>query len=380
MDRFFFLDARRFWKGLSPIVAATVLAVAGCEEKVPPKAPPPQVQVAAARLMDMPLEIRTIGTVEPIQSVTLRAQVGGYLGEIFFGEGQEVTAGQRLFQLDPRTYNAQQKVSEGALEQTRAQLANAEYQLRHGENLFKQQFISEETLENLRAAARSLKATVQAQAAALERAQLDRQFTLISAPFTGRMGRWLAFKGDLVQANQTQLATLNQMRPIDVRISIPEKDLPTVRRAMASGETPVRAAQAEAGAEPANGTLNFVDNAVDEHTGSIVVKARFDNEDERLWPGQFVDVTIQVGVREGATVVPAVALQTGQLGEYVWVIDGENKALNRPVKTGPTRGGITIINEGLRPGEKVVVDGHVRVAPGIAVRIEKEVTFGDGAS
>jgi multidrug efflux system membrane fusion protein len=365
-----FLSRGMARRGSWPWLALVCLAIllAGCAKSAPPRAGAPAVEVAAAKAVDMPIEERTIGTVAPIESVTIRAQVGGYLRQVLFKEGDEVAAGQTLFQLDARTFDAQVKSGAATLEQTRTQLANAENQLRRGEELFKQKMISAEALDDLRTAAASLRSALAAQAASLERARLDRQFAVIRAPFTGRIGRRLANAGDLVQANNTALATLNQTRPIDVQFAVPEKDLAMVRRAMAEGETPARVS-AGGTDEVMTGALVFIDNAVDDRTGSVLLKARFDNADERLWPGQFVDVTVRLGVRAGAIVVPSSALQTGQLGEYVYVLDAERKAAVRKVRSGPTRDGLTIIEEGVAAGEAVVTDGQLRLAPGVKAEV-----------
>ena len=362
---------RRFWMGLFTLGMLVLLAGAGCAKKAPPRVSPPPVTVAVVEKKDIPLEIPTIGTVNPIESVTIHAQVGGYVSKIYFREGQEVAEGQLLYLLDPRPFDAEQKVSEATLEQTRTQLQNAELQLHRGEDLFKRKLIAQQDLDNLRTAAQSLRAGAAAQTAALDRARLDRQFAEIRAPFAGRMGRWLVFTGDLVQVSATAMAVLNKMRPIDVQFSIPEKELPLVRQAMAAGETKVTASPTEAGGEPDAGELIFVDNAVDPRTGSIVLKARFSNLTEKLWPGEYVDVVLRFGVRRGALVVPSAAIQTGQQGDYVYVIDAERKATMRKIKTGPTYGDLTVVENGLNEHETVVTDGQIRLAPGVKVEINK---------
>ncbi|NLH48338.1 MAG: efflux RND transporter periplasmic adaptor subunit [Myxococcales bacterium] len=363
------ITCRRCW-AILPLLAL-LWAPLGCAKKSPPAAQPASVVVATAESKDMPIEIHTIGSVEPIQSATLRAQVGGYLARILFTEGQEVAAGQMLFQLDTRSLNAQREVNAATVEQTRLQLANAENQLRRGEDLFQQKFISQEDLDNLKTAALALRATLAAQTAALEKARLDLQFTSIRAPFAGRMSRWLVNQGELVQANGTALATINQLRPIDVQFSIPEKDLAAVRAALAGGEVPVLAVPSRDDGEPVAGRLIFIDNAIDSKTGSILLKARFDNDDERLWPGQYVDVTLQLGIRRGAVVVPSAAVQVGQQGEYVYVLDAESKAALRLVKTGPIHENETTIDEGVQAGETVVTDGQLRLVPGMKAEVRK---------
>lgn len=361
---------------LLSLLLFSLWAPLNCAEKTPPAMSPPTVVVAAAETRNMPIEIHTIGSIVPIRSASIRSQVGGYLSKIYFTEGQEVDSGQLLFQLDARSLNAQRKVGAATLEQTRQQLQNAENQLRRGEDLFARKFISQESLDNLKTTVASLKAAEAAQAAALEKTRLDVQFTTIQAPFAGRMSRWLVNEGELVQAGSTELATLNQLRPIDVQFSIPEKELPAVRQAMAAGELPVQAAPTAAGGAPVAGRLVFIDNAIDANTGSILLKARFANDDERLWPGQYVDVTLQLGVMMNAVVVPSAAVQTGQQGDYVYVLDAARKAELRLIKLGPTVGDSTIIEEGLAAGETVVTDGQLRLAPGMEAAISAPSSSG----
>ncbi len=365
-------NSRRLF--LLAAVAVALAAVVGCGGKAPTKTPTPRVKWAAAKKMDMPLELTTIGVVTPLRSVALRAQVGAYVSRVTVEEGQAVSEGQLLFQLDTRTFDAQADVAAGTLAQTRAQLVNADLELKRGAELLKNKFISQQDFDTLQANADALRAGLAAQSAALERARLDQRFTTIRAPFAGRVGVLAVHTGDLVKVNDTTLVTLNEMKPMDVQFSVPEKQLPIVRDAQRGGNALRVEAKMAVTGEMVVGALNFVDNQVDARTGSVLLKARFANENEQLWPGQYVDITLRLGTRPGAVIIPAVAVQTGQQGQYLWVLDGANKVENRKVAVGPTRHGLTIVESGLTDGETIAVDGFVRLTPGVVVEKDAKET------
>ena len=351
------------------ILAATLLPA--CEKPPSRAAQAVPVEIAQSVMANIPLRIQAIGTVEPVQKVTISSQVGGYLHGILFREGQDVKEGQTLFQIDPRKYEAARMQSEATLEQAVIQSKNAQKELERVETLFQKQLISKEEYFRLRTTAESLQAAVRIQEALLKDAALNLTFCTIRAPISGRAGSLMAHRGDLIKANDTVLITINQIDPIYVRFSIPEKNLGTVRAALAAGPVPVVASLSKQDRESAAGRLAFVDNAVDVQTGSIMLKAEFANTREILWPGQYVEVAAVLGTIRDAIVIPSQAVQTGQQGSFVFVVDAQKKARIRKVVPGQTLEEDTIIQEGLKAGETVVIDGQVRLGEGTPVDLRK---------
>jgi len=321
--------------------------------------------------MDVPIEIKAIGTVEPLQSVTVRSQVGGYLTRINFKEGDDVQTGQTLFQIDPRAVDASLDQALANLERDRAQAENAERQLNRYSELFKNHLISQEEFDQAKTTAEALKAAVKADEAAAQRMRLDRQFSSIKAPISGRTGALLVTLGNLIKVNDTQLVTINQIMPISVKFSVPEKYLPQIRQALSEREIAVRAVPSASDASAAEGKLIFVDNAVDAGTGTVALKAQFENSDRSLWPGQYVDITIVLGALARAVVIPSQAVMTGQQGPYVFVLDAQGAAQVRKVQPGEGTDSMTVIKEGIAAGEKVVTDGQLRVVPGSKVAVKE---------
>jgi len=344
-----------------------LMMIAACAKPAPQRAQIVPVEVATVQQVDVPLNIQAIGTVEPIQSVPVRSQAGGYLSEVYFQEGQDVEAGKLLFQIDARSLNAIAMQMKATLEQTRVQSINAQDQFHRYEELYKKNFISKGEYDQVRTTAEALEAAVKAQEASLEKASLDRQFATIRAPISGRAGILQVHKGDLIKANDTILITLNQLRPINIKFAIPEKDLSAVRAAWEEENVPVNAVLSKDGGKSVKGRLIFVDNTVDVHTGSILLKAQFENDDEILWPGQFMDVVVVLKTLKNALVIPSQAIQTGQQGTYVFVVDSNKKAEMRKIIPGQIQDELTVIKEGLKSGETVVTDGQVRLVSGAMV-------------
>ena len=371
--------------------------------------PPVPVLLAKAELADVPIELRALGTVEPVQSSPVRPQITGTITEVAFREGDLVREGQVLFRLDRRpleatlrqleanlardeaqgrSAEAQAQSTEAQVRNAEAQVRNAETQARRYEDLVAKELVSREQADqratNLdaaraaldaarasavasRAALEASRAAAEATKAAIENAKLQLAYTVISSPIGGQAGSLLADKGDLVKANDATLVVINQIQPILVRFAVPEPRLPEVQRYRAAGALAVRAVLPEGGAPGREGRLVFVDNAVDKATGTIALKAQFPNADRALWPGQFVDVALVLTVRERAVVVPTAALQTGQQGSYVFTVEQPGKAAVRPVVPGPAAGERTVIESGLAAGDTVVTDGQLRLTPGAAV-------------
>lgn len=371
--------------------------------------PPVPVLVAAAELADVPVELRALGSVEPIQSSPVRSLITGTLIEVGFREGELVRAGQVLFRLDRRPLEAtlrqlqanlardeaQVRSAEAQTQNTQAQVRNAEAQLKNAESQAKRyeelvgkELVAREQYDqrvtNVEAARASLdaahaaalasraaldvgRAAAEATKATVENAKLQLDYTVIAAAVSGQAGSLLVEKGELVKANDATLVIINQLQPMLVRLSVPEARLPEVQRYRAAGTLKVRATPAGVGVQPREGRLVFLDNTVDKTTGTIALKAEFDNADHALWPGQFIDVSLVLTTREQVVVVPSQAVQTGQQGAYVFVVDAAGSAAVRPVTPGPTVRGRTVIETGLAAAEIVVTDGQLRLTPGATV-------------
>jgi multidrug efflux system membrane fusion protein len=338
-----------------------------CSEEKPkgsPPRPPVPVKVGQAAIRNVPLQIKTVGTVEARSTVEIRARVGGELVAVHFQEGQDVRKGAPLFTIDPASYQIALRQAEARLAKNQALAATARekeqrYQVLTGEGL-----ISRQDYDLIRAEAESLEASVAADLAAVEDARLQLAWARIASPITGRTGSLMVHAGDLVRISSDQpLVVIHQMEPIDVSFTVPERELARVRSALSAGTLPVSALIPGEEGQPASGALTFVDNAVDTRTGTIRLKASFVNADRRLWPGQFVTVLITLGSFDHATVVPAAAVQTGQKGTFVYVARDDGTAELRPVKTGIPFEDVTVIAEGVKAGETVVTDGHLRLYP-----------------
>ncbi len=358
------------------LVGCLVLAlVCGCS-KDDPKAkgaagpPPVAVDAAITSREDVPVTVRAIGTVEPSKTVSVRARIGGELTRVAVTQGQEVRAGQLLFKIDARPYLAALQATEAGLARDAARAASARAEVERTAELITKDYVTKQDFDNVRANAAALAATVAGDSAAVAAARLDVEYCTITAPIAGRIGDLLIHEGNLVKANDVPLLVINQLAPIQVGFSVPEQQLGLIRRYMAEGSLEVRAVSPSDSGLVAVGELKFVDNAVDETTGTILLKAVFANEDRALWPGQFVNVSLALTVRREVVVAPSAAVQTGQQGDFVYVIKPDMAVEMRPVKTGPSLDHRIVIESGLDAGERVVTDGQLRLTPGAKVSIK----------
>lgn len=355
-----------------------------CERKVEPTGPQTMpampVTVATAARKTMPLEIRAIGNVVASATVSVLARVGGALEEVHFREGAEVEKGQLLFVIDPRPYEVALKEAEAHLARDRALMERAEADLKRYAELVKQDFVTKEQYDQARASAASLKATVQADEAAVKNARLQLSFCTIYAPIGGRTGDLLVDVGNLIKAyDDHPMVVIYQIRPVEVSVAVPEEYLSRIRVSQASGPLKVRAlSDPEKSGIVAQGRLVFVNNTVDTATGTILLKASFANEDESLWPGQFVNVALTLGEQADVVVIPSNAVQTGQQGPYVFVVKDDHTVESRAVVVSRALGEQTVIEEGVEPGETVVTDGQLRLAPGARVEIKVEAKAKEG--
>lgn len=349
----------------------------GCASRAsngPPRVP---VSVARAERRALPYQLQATGTVESIRWVDVTSQVSGLLQRVRFAEGEEVAAGQVLFEIDPRPYRAALQQAEANLSRDAAQAANAARDAERYRTLAGDRSVTEEAYQQRAAAAEALAATVQADSAALTLARLNLEYATIRAPIGGRTGSLLVHEGNLVRAGAPSLlVTINQVRPILVRFAIPATQLPVLQRR--SPETlRVLAQPGRDTAPPLEGAVSFVDNHVDSATGTILLKARFPNRNGGLWPGEFVDVTLILGEQTDALVIPAQALVAAQQGTYVFVVNPDGTAEQRPVTVQRTLDTLAVIADGLAPGAIVVTDGQLRLTPDARVEI-RAGTAGSG--
>jgi multidrug efflux system membrane fusion protein len=297
--------------------------------------------------------------------------VTGVVEKVLFREGQDVKSGDLLFTLNPEPFQAALDQLEADLARDRAQLENARAQADRSARLFEEGIVSKEQYDAIRTNAASLAAAVQADEAAIKRAKIDLGYCSIRSPLDGRTGTLLVDPGNVVKANDTALVAINQIHPIYVTFAIPEKYLDAVRRSRQKDRLHVTASIPGSEGTPAQGTLSFLDNTVDQSTGTIKLKATFANADSRLWPGQFVTVALRVGTQDHAVVVPSQAVQTGQAGQYLFVVKPDLTAESRPVVAGLTVAGETVIERGVQAGEQVVVSGQLRLIPGAKVEVKQ---------
>jgi len=352
------------------LALALLLTACGGDPKAASKGPRPvPVRAAQAQERDMPVEVRAVGRIEASQSVSIRAQVSGQINSVHFTEGQSVEKGSILVEIDRRPYEAALAEARGRLAQDQARAENARADATRFAGLVEKEYVSRSQYEAAKANAAALEAAVVADRAAVERAALNLAYCTIRAPASGRTGRMLVHPGNLVAANGPDpLLTLQQVKPVYATFSVPEANLVALR-AHRDAPPPVRVRAGE-GAEVA-GTLVFVDNAVDATTGTILLRARIDNADELLWPGQAVDVFLRIAERAKAVVVPASAVATGQQGDYVYVVvDG--KAQLRPVVVAEAREREIVVGKGLAAGETVVVEGLLKLRPDSPVELLRD--------
>jgi len=336
-------------------------ACSGTKQKPRDEAIP--VTVAKVEQKAMPMQIRAIGTVQPISTVAVRALVGGQLTRVYFREGDDVRRGQALFTIDPRPYAAAMAQATANLARDQANDRNAQSEAARYADLVKKDYVTKEEYEKITSGAEAAKAVVAADRAAVENARLQLAYCNITSPIDGRTGSLMVHAGNIVHANDTNpLVVINQVTPVYVQFAIPETQLGDFR-ARGGINVPVSAAPQKGGAAIGAGRLTFIDNAVDSTTGTITLKALFPNQNRALWPGQFVTVAVTLQERPDAVVVPSQAVQTGQRGQYVYVVKEDRSVEMRPVRVADSVDQQSIIESGVNPGETVVTDGQLRLTP-----------------
>jgi len=357
------------WR-ISGLLLLTLLASACSNGKAKNSIPPPPVIVGLATKKTVPVELRAIGNVQAYSTVMVKSKVGGELMRVHFTEGQDVKRGDLLFTIDPRPYEAAFKETEANLQRDLARAKNAVEDARRYESLMQRKVVPTQQYEKIRSDADALEATVLADKAAVENARIQLDYCSIRSPIDGRTGSLSVKQGNIIKADDITLIVINQITPIDVSFSIPEQSLPEIRKHMASKKLQVEASSPQSDERPEKGTITFVDNAVDTSTGTIRLKGTFANRERKLWPGQFVNLVVTLTEEPNVTVVPSQAIQTGQEGQYVFVVKPDLTVESRQVVAGRTVNGETVVQKGLQADERVVTDGHLRLYPGAKVEIK----------
>jgi len=382
----------------------------GCASKKenaqPAKSEAVPVTVAQVVSRNVPLQVHAIGTMEAFSTVSIKSMVSGEVVKVHFTQGQEVKKGSLLFEIDPRSFEADLQSSEANLardnaalmeakanlERDSAQAENASVQKNRYRLLVEKGVATKEQADqmntNAEAAAAAVRAdqaainsageAIRADRAAIEQAKIQLGYCKIYSPIDGRAGALMVDQGNIVKANDAAMVVINQVQPIYADFAVPEQYLPEIRRYMSAGKLKVEALpQNDISSE---GFLSFVDNTVDSVTGTIKLKATFRNAAERLWPGQFVNVAVTLVTRPNAIVVPNEAVQSGQEGSFVYVVKPDLTVEARPIKEGEVAGDETVVVSGLRPGEKVVTDGQLQLVPGARIEVKNAVETEQGNS
>ena len=355
----------------------------GCsQQKVASQAPRAlavPVTVTAAIEKTVPLELRVIGNVEAYSTVSIKTLVAGQLEGVHFREGQDVKQGQLLFTIDRRPFQVALQQAEANLARDLAQQNLARVQAKRYEKLDAEGIVSREQYDQIRANAEALDAVVQADHAAVENAQINLGYCAITSPVEGRTGTLMVHEGNVVKANDIGLVVINRISPIYVSFFVPEQHLIAIKTHPAARPLDVTALIPGEEQRPLRGSLTFIDNTVDNTTGTIRLKGTFGNEDRRLWPGQFVNVILTLGQQSNSVVVPAQAVQIGQTGTYVFVVKSDRSVEMRSIVVGRAVNGETVVDKGLRAGEIVVTDGQLRLVPGAKIEVKNPQSGSQGA-
>jgi multidrug efflux system membrane fusion protein len=356
------------------VIVLSLILISACSNGKAKQAAQRVVPVKIGDVMQqsIPVQIKAIGNVEAYNTVSVKALVGGEIIGVHFKEGQDVRQGEVLFQIDPRPYEAALRQAEAQLARDAAQAKNADEQAKRYEILVQKDYVSKDQYDQLRSTADALAAAVKADRANAENGRLQLAYCTIKSPIDGRVGSVLLNRGNVVKANDLTMVTINKVAPIYVTFSLPEQNLADIKKYMAAGALQVEAIIPGDEKRPARGKLSFINNAVDMTTGTIQLKGTFENKDNRLWPGQFVNVILTLTTQRNAVVMPAAALQTGQQGQYVFVVKPDFTVESRPVTVARSFDDLAVVAQGVMPGEKVVTDGQLNLITGIHVEMKGE--------
>lgn len=353
-----------------------LLAVSGCSKEqaaAPPRVTAIPVVVAKVTQRAMPVQLTAIGSVGSY-AVSVEAQVAGELLEVHFKEGEFVKKGQLLFTIDSRPYEAALAQTQAALLRDKAVAANSRAQEQRLSKLLSEGVVSPSDAETSKSTADAAAATVAADEAALKTAQLNLEYTKIYSPLDGRTGSVVIKPGNLVKVADQPIVVIRQVSPIYVDFTVPQEYLPDIKKYMAAGPLRVEATVPSSSGPPEVGALTFVDNTVDTTTGTIHLRATFENSRGVLWPGLYVNTLMTLAQQSNATVIPAQAITAGQQGSFVYVVQADGAVAARTVTSSRTVEGLAVIDKGLQPGETVVTDGQVRLAPGSKVQIKNNLS------
>jgi multidrug efflux system membrane fusion protein len=361
---------RRTWFILAPAALAALAALAsGCakQQAAPPARPPASVTVGKVTQKTMPVEVVAVGNVEPISTISIRAQVAGEVQDVHFKEGDFVAKGQVLLTIDPRPYEAALAQAKAALARDKATGVYNRAQAQRYKTLFEQGVVPAEQVDSFTSAADASDAVLNADEAAVKTAELNVEYCTINSPIDGRTGEIMVKPGNLVKVADVPIVIINQVNPIYVNFGIPQKFWPDIKEHVDRGALHVMATIPQDPSHPVQGTLTFVDNTVDTTTGTIHLRGTFENPQDRLWPGLYVNILLTLSQQPNATVVPAHAIITTQQGSYVYVVKANNTVEQRTVVPTRTINDDTVVERGLQPGETIVTDGQVNLVPGAQV-------------
>jgi multidrug efflux system membrane fusion protein len=352
------------------VVGLAAFALAACSKGDPPsfKRPPAPVTVAEAVARDVPVYLDALGKCVAREVVSVQPQVSGRITKIHFADGAEVRPGDPLFTIDPRPYQAQHDAAEATLAQSRAALSLAKTELARADELIKTKAVSQQEYDTRRSAVEVAEAQVRQGEAAVESAHLNLEYTSIRSPIEGRTGHRLVDIGNVVTANSAPLLTIQRLDPIYVDFTVTQSDLTDVQRNMARAALKVEVRLPDDSEQPASGQLTFLDNAVQQETGTVALRATIPKADHRFWPGRLVKVRLILRTLPSAVLIPAVAPQVSGKGPFVFVVTKDSTAELRPVTLGDRQGDLVVISRGLEVGERVVVTGQIAVTPGGEVR------------
>lgn len=332
-------------------------------------APAVPVRVATSERQDVPVEVRAVGTAEAFARVAIKSQVTGMLDQIHFREGDALVAGDLLFSIDPRPFRSRLAQARAVLAKNRADLDHARKQMQRYLPAAQKGYVTNEQADEAETLVASLSAQVLADEAAVESARLDLENCQMKAPISGLSGELMVERGNLVKAGDQALVAINQMSPLKISFTLPESLLPVLMKNRALGEMPVFIDAPDPLADPLVGRLVFFDHQINRENGTIALKAEVDNQQQLLWPGQFVNLRLRLTTRKNATAIPTRALLTSQDGDLVYVVEADQRVRPQPVRVAFSAGDLTVIDNGLAAGETLVIDGQMRLKPGARVNV-----------
>ena len=373
--------SRRAWGGASLLllvlaaVAVWRLGLGVPSQHAKAQEAPPEVPITpgVVTAKDVPDFLQGIGTVQAFNTVTVKSRVDGPIIKVAFVEGEQVIEGELLYQIDPRSYQAALEQAQAVREKDEAQLATAEADLERYGRLVGSGFQTRQSFDQQKGLVAQLMAAIKGDDAQIDTAQLNLSYTEIRSPINGRLGARLVDVGNLIHANDnTALVTITQLQPIFVSFTLPQNTLDSIRQYQQQAPLDVEAFSSDDKTKLAEGKLTLIDNAIDQATGTIHLKATFANLDERLWPGEFVNVRLALRMRHDVATVPSQTVQMGPNGDYVYVIDKDDAVERRPVTVAVVQDGLAVVSKGLTEGERVVVDGQYRLTEGARVKLMPE--------